>query len=276
MKQENAPTLKEMFPGKPLPIFDTHCHLLEEAFDEDREDLISRLKDASVVHVLEAGCAMEDIPRVTDLCEKHPGFIYGAVGIHPHRADSFSEAVLPELYRALLHPSIRAVGEIGLDYYYDFSPREDQKKCFDAQLSLAGSLGKPVVIHDRDAHGDCMDLLRAHRSSLSGVMHCFSGSYETARDCLDLGLYIGVGGSVTFKNAKKFQDILPRIPLERILLETDSPYLTPVPFRGKRNDPGYIRLVIREISRIRPESEEVIAETCLENGRTLFGISSDR
>ncbi|MBR5804906.1 MAG: TatD family hydrolase [Clostridia bacterium] len=273
MSVSDQVTIDSLTGGIYRPVFDTHAHYLDEAFDACREDLIRTLQASSVVHVMEAACELSDVPKVIGLCEKYPGFFVGAAGIHPHQADSFSEDSVESLRASFGScPSLRAVGEIGMDYHYDFSPREIQKTCFDAQLSLAGELGLPVIIHDREAHGDCLDLLKSHRGRLSGVMHCFSGSYETARECLDLGLYLGIGGSLTFRNAKKLVEIVPRLPLDRIVLETDCPYMTPEPFRGRVNDSRYIQLVLKRISELRPESADFLAPVFLKNSLSLFGM----
>ena len=255
-----------------IRLFDTHAHLLDGRFDEDREALVSGLPARGVACVLEAACEAADIPRVIALCERHPGLVYGAAGIHPHSASGFTGETLAQIESALAHPAIRAVGEIGLDYHYDFSPREAQKACFDAQLALAGRRGRPVVIHDREAHGDCLDLLREHRDGLQGVMHCFSGSYEMARACLDLGLYLGIGGSLTFKNAKKLLETVQKAPRDRLLLETDCPYMTPEPFRGRRNDSTHVHLVAETIAQIKGTDPEEVARVTLENGRRFFRI----
>lgn len=255
-----------------MQLFDTHAHLLDDRFDADREALIAGFSEVGVVHVLEAACEATDIPKVIALCDAHPRVIYGAVGVHPHSASEFSPDVLQQIRAALAHPAIRAVGEIGLDYHYDFSPRDVQRDCFDAQLALAHEAGFPVVIHDREAHGDTLDLLRLHRDGLQGVMHCFSGSWETAKECLDLGLHLGIGGSLTFKNAKKLVELVPKVPRDRLLLETDCPYMTPEPFRGKRNDPTLTRLTLARLAELRGEDEEELAAACFENGRRLFGL----
>lgn len=264
-------TIDSLTSGIYRPVFDTHAHYLDEEFDACRETLIETLRASSVVHVMEAACDLSDVQKIVRLCEDYPGFFFGAAGIHPHNADSYSEHSLESLRSSFAaNRSLRAVGEIGLDYHYDFSPRETQKACFDAQLSLAGDLDLPVIIHDREAHGDCLDLLKAHRSRLSGVMHCFSGSYETARECLDLGLYLGIGGSLTFRNAKKLVEIVPKLPLDRIVLETDCPYMAPEPFRGRINDSRYIQLVLKRVSELRHESEDFLASVFLGNSLSLF------
>ena len=266
-------TIDSLTGGIYLPVFDTHAHYLDERFDSCREELVRTLQASSVVHVMEAACDLSDIPGIVSLCEKHPGFFFGAAGIHPHNADSFANDSMESLRAALAAiPSLLAVGEIGLDYHYDFSPRETQRACFDSQLSLAGELGLPVIVHDREAHGDCLDLLKSHRNKLSGVMHCFSGSYETARECLDLGLYLGIGGSLTFKNARKLLEIVPKLPLDRIVLETDCPYMTPEPFRGRLNDSRNIQLVLNRISELRREPADSLASVFMKNSLSLFGM----
>ena len=266
-------TIDSITGGVYRPVFDTHAQYLDERFDDCREDLIRILRASSVVHVMEAACSLSDVPEVIRLCEAYPGFFFGAAGIHPHQADSFVNDSIDSLRASFSScPSLRAVGEIGLDYHYDFSPRAVQRTCFDAQLSLAGDLALPVIVHDREAHGDCLDLLKSHRRRLSGVMHCFSGSYETAKECLDLGLYLGIGGSLTFRNAKKLVEIVPKLPLDRIVLETDCPYMTPEPFRGRLNDSRYIQLVLNRIADLRHESADALAPVFLNNGLALFGI----
>lgn len=255
-----------------MQLFDTHAHLLDDRFDEDRAAVIAKIREEGVVHVLECACESADIDKVIALAEAYPKMIYGAVGVHPHSASEWSPDVYAKVEAALAHHAIRAVGEIGLDYHYDFSPRDAQKVCFDAQLSLANEKNMPVVIHDREAHGDTLDLLRLHKDGLSGVMHCFSGSWETAKECLDLGLHLGIGGSLTFKNAKKLVELVPKVPRDRLLLETDCPYMTPEPFRGKRNDPSLTKLTLARLASLRGEDVEELAAALFENGRRLFGI----
>ena len=255
-----------------MRIFDTHAHLLDEQFDADREQVIASLASAGVVHVMEACCDEAGIDRVTELVGAHPMF-FGSAGVHPHYADAFRPETLKHIRSALAQERMLAIGEIGLDYHYDFSPRDQQRDCFDAQLALAGELHVPVIIHDREAHGDCMDLLRSHKSGLSGVMHCFSASYEIAKECVDMGLYIAFGGALTFKNAVHQWDIASRLPLDRLLIETDCPYMTPVPFRGTRNDPTRIVLTLNKLSEIRGIDPETLSETLFLNSLRAFGIA---
>lgn len=267
----------------PAHLFDTHVHLLDERFDEDREAVIAALSGCGmpngapsgaafgVGRVLEACCDEAEIDRVIDLCERHP-CVYGSAGVHPHSAAEWNAGTAAHIAQALAHPRIVAVGEIGLDYHYDFSPRAVQKQVFEEQIAIAIAHRKPIIVHDREAHGDCMDILRAHRGALSGVMHCFSGSYETARESIDLGLYIAFGGALTFKNALTRRDIAARLPLDRLLIETDCPYMTPEPYRGKRNDPCLVYRVLEAMAAVRPEPMEQIAAATTANAYRCFGI----
>ena len=254
-----------------MRIFDTHAHLLDEQFDADREELIASLPEAGIAHVMEACCDEAGIDRVAELVQNVP-FFYGSAGVHPHSADEFRPETLDHIRDALKKERMLAIGEIGLDYHYDFSPRDVQKACFDAQLALAAELSAPVIIHDREAHGDTMDLLRRYKGALSGVMHCFSASYEIAKECIDLGLYVAFGGALTFKNAVHQWDIASRLPLDRLLIETDCPYMTPVPFRGKRNDPRLIVHTLWKLSELRGTDPETLSETLYQNALCAFGI----
>ena len=254
-----------------MRLFDTHAHLLDEQFDADREELIASLPEAGIAHVMEACCDEAGIDRVVELVARVP-FLYGSAGVHPHSADEFRPETPDHIRAALTHERMVAIGEIGLDYHYDFSPRDVQRTCFDAQLALAAELHRPVIIHDREAHGDTMDLLRHYRGSLSGVMHCFSASYEIAKECIDLGLHIAFGGALTFKNAVHQWEIASKLPLDRLLIETDCPYMTPVPFRGRRNDPTRMVLTLQKLSELRNIEPETLSETLYENSFRAFSI----
>lgn len=254
-----------------MKLFDTHAHLLDERFDADRDGVIRSLADADVAYVVEACCKLADIPPIQALVRTWD-FIYGTAGVHPHEAAEWGKEAAETVADALTREKCVAAGEIGLDYHYDFAPRAVQQACFDEQLSIAGALRKPVVIHDREAHGDTMALLRAHKDALSGVMHCFSGSRETAKECMDLGLYIAFGGAVTFKNANKLLLAAAYVPTERLLIETDCPYMTPVPYRGKRNSPALIGLTLKRLAEIRGETPEALAAVTMENARRVFGL----
>ncbi|MBO4562488.1 MAG: TatD family hydrolase [Clostridia bacterium] len=257
-----------------MRIFDTHAHLTDARFDDDRDELIARLPEAGVELVCDVACDLRSTDAALELIEKH-GFIFGAVGMHPHTASFMDGELTDKLYSLLKHRKMLALGEIGLDYHYDLSPREVQKEWFDKQLSIAEELHMPVILHIREAMGDCLDILRAHRQRLSekgGIMHCYSGSAESARECLDLGLYIGIGGSLTFKNNRRGVETAAYVPLDRIVFETDCPYMAPVPHRGERNDPTLIPLVIKRYSEITGIDEETAAEAAFINGCRVLGV----
>lgn len=252
-------------------IFDTHAHYDAEAFDEDRNEMLARLPEKGVCGIINNGTDLESSAVSIKLAETYD-YIYAAAGIHPELAANFRAEDVEKLRPLLAHPKTVALGEIGLDYHYeDACPREQQKEIFEAQLRLANELDMPVIIHDREAHGDTMDLLRKHRPK--GTLHCFSGSVEMAREIIRLGLYIGLGGVVTFKNARHSVEVAADIPLDRLLLETDAPYMAPVPFRGKRCDSSMIVYVADRIAQIRGlTTNEVLAAT-KENARRLYQIS---
>lgn len=257
-----------------MHLFDTHAHLLDDRFDEDRAQLLAELPQKGIAYVLEACTGYADVPGILALTEQY-GYIYGSVGTHPHEAKDMTQAHLDE-YRALARrEKILAIGEIGLDYHYDFSPREVQRACFDAQLSLAKEAGLPVILHMREATEDMLALLRDHKDGLKGIMHCYTGSYDTAKICIDLGLHIAFGGALTFKNARKSIEAAAQLPMERLLLETDCPYMTPEPLRGKRNDPSLVRLVCQKLAAIRGMEPEETAAVTLENARALFGLRAE-
>jgi TatD DNase family protein len=253
-------------------FFDSHAHLDDKRFDQDRHELITGLPKRGISYVLNAGADMVSSRKSADLAAKYP-FIYASVGIHPHDARNAAKGYLDQLKALARQPKVKAIGEIGLDYHYDFSPRDVQRKCFVEQLELAGQLGLPVIIHDREAHGDIMKILKENRHLYSqGVLHCFSGSWEMAKACIDLGMYIALGGTVTFKNAVKAVEIAGKIPLEYLLIETDCPYLAPHPFRGRRNDPSLVRYVAERIGEIRGTEPMVVAGATLNNAKRLFNI----
>ena len=251
--------------------FDTHAHLDDEAFDEDRDELLLRLRESGVDFVLDPGCDPESSRKAASLAEGEE-WIFFAAGIHPEEVHAFNDEGLAQIADLLKHPKCRAVGEIGLDYYWDDSRKEEQKRLFHAQLSLARENGLPVVIHDREAHGDCLAVVRQY-PGLRGVFHCYSGSPEMAEELLRMGWYLGFDGPITYKNARKALDVLRICPEERILVETDSPYLAPVPKRGKRNDPGNLPFICAKIAEIRGKTTEEVAELTAVNGRRLFGIA---
>ena len=252
-------------------LFDTHAHLDDRAFDEDREELLASLPGQGLELVMNPGCSLESSRNTVKLAAAYD-YIYAAVGSHPDVADEVNEEVLEE-YRTLckLNPKVRAIGEIGLDYYYEDIPREVQLKAFRLQMELARELDLPVIVHERDAHEDGMKVVREF-SDVKGVFHCYSGSAEMARQLVNEGWYIGFTGVLTFKNARKAVEVAAAIPLERIVLETDCPYMAPVPFRGKRNDPGKLCYMAQKLAEIRGVSVEEIHRITTENGRRLYRI----
>ena len=255
-----------------MDIFDTHAHLLDDHFDSDREQLIASLADNNVKLVMEACTDLGYLEKLIPFIERHP-MIYGAAGLHPEELGPYALSDLDAVESALAHEKIKAVGEIGLDYYWpENPPREVQREFFDAQLSLAAAHHLPVIIHDREAHGDTVDILRAHKGQVTGVMHCFSGSYETAKECLNMGFYIGFGGALTFKNAKRNVEVAAKVPLDRLVVETDCPYMAPVPCRGQRNDPTKTLYVLQKLAELRSMDQETLAPVLFENGKRLFGI----
>lgn len=252
-------------------IFDSHAHYESEQFDTDRDELLQALPQRGVVGIINMGTDILTCRQTISLTEKYD-YIYGAVGIHPECAKDLPDNWLSQLRTFLQHNKIIAVGEIGLDYHWlELCPKERQQEVFSVQLELAGELDYPVVLHDREAHGDMMDFMRKYRPK--GVMHCFSGSVEMARELIKLGLYIGLDGPVTFKNARHSVEVAKEIPLEKLLLETDAPYMAPVPFRGKRNDSSYIRYIGERIAEIRGVAPEVIFNATTENTKRLFSVS---
>ncbi len=256
-------------------IFDSHAHYDDEAFDEDREELLGRLNAEGVGRVINVGASWRGVQDTVALTARYP-FVYGAVGIHPDHVGEMNDERLAELLTLCQNPKIRAVGEIGLDYYWDKESHDLQKLWFSRQLSLAKEAGLPVIIHSREAAQDTFDQMkREHAGSTGGVIHCFSGSVEMAREYVKLGYYIGIGGVVTFKNARVLKEVAREIPLERILVETDCPYLAPTPHRGKRNCSLYLPLVIREIAEQKGITPEEVEAVTWENACELFGLAEE-
>lgn len=252
-------------------LFDTHAHMDDRAFDEDREALLSRLPEEGIGLLMNPGCSLAS-SRAACALAKNYDYIYAAVGSHPDVAVEVCPEVL-EQYRVLIreNPKVRAIGEIGLDYHYEDIPREIQKDAFRAQMALAAELNLPVIVHEREAHGDGMAIVREF-PTVTGVFHCYSGSLEMARELISLGWYIGFTGVLTFKNARKALEVAAALPLERIVLETDCPYMSPEPFRGKRNDPGKLYRMAQALAALRGLSEEAVQRVTLENGRRLYRI----
>ena len=254
-----------------MMLFDTHAHMDDRAFDTDREELLSALPGQGLALVMNPGCSLESSRNAVRLAKEYD-YIYAAVGSHPDAADEVDEAVLEE-YRKLCkrNPKVKAIGEIGLDYHYEDIPRDIQLKAFRAQMELARELGLPVIVHERDAHEDGMAVVREF-PEVTGVFHCYSGSAEMARQLVDRGWYIGFTGVLTFKNARKAIEVASSIPLERIVLETDCPYMAPEPFRGRRNDPGKLYRMAEKLAEIRGLSMEEVQAVTVENGKRLYRI----
>lgn len=253
-------------------LFDSHAHLDDERFAADRETVIERARAAGMRGILNAGADMQSSGRGIELANRND-LIYAAVGIHPHDAkNAVADDYLQLECWAFAEKKVVAIGEIGLDYHYDFSPRDVQQQVFVRQLTIARKTGKPVVIHNRESHGDMLKILQTHAAGLRGVFHCYSGSIEMLEQLLNMGLYISVGGPVTFANARKLSEVVRHIPLERLLIETDCPYLTPVPFRGKRNEPLHVGYVAAKIAELLGLSIEMVAEATANNAHTLFKI----
>ena len=249
-------------------IFDTHAHYDDDSFQDDISETMDFVFSNGVSTVINCGCTVRSSIASIELSNKYPGKVYAAVGIHPLDAAEEGIDSLTEIRKLSEDPSCVAIGEIGLDYHYDSTPIDLQNHFFEKQLILANSVGLPVIIHDREAHADCLKHILKHRPI--GVMHCYSGSLETAKQLIDAGLYIGIGGSVTFKNAVKPKQVAKEIPLERLLLETDCPYMAPVPFRGKRNNSAYISYVAETIAELRDIEPQTVIDIASENARRLF------
>ena len=252
-------------------LFDTHAHLNDPAFDPDRESLMAGLAGKGVGYVMNAGCSLESSRDIVRMAENYP-WLYASVGSHPDSADEVNEEVIEE-YRKLckLSPKVRAIGEIGLDYYYEDIPRDVQKKAFRMQMELAKEVDLPVIIHERDAHDDGMRIVKEF-PGVTGVFHCYSGSAEMARQLVNMGWYIGFTGVLTFKNARKAVETAASIPLDRIVLETDCPFMAPEPFRGKRNDPGYLYRMAERLAEIRGISVEEAEAVTTANAKALYRL----
>ena len=251
-------------------IFDSHAHYDDKAFDEDRTELLTSLPQKGISAVVNCASDLESSRTSLSLTEKY-GFIYAACGVHPHEAQEAPDDFIEVLKELLEKEKCVAVGEIGLDYHYDFSPRDIQLDVFEKQLILANEFDMPVVIHDREAHEDTLNLLKKHKPR--GVVHCFSGSAEMAKEILKLGMYIGLGGAVTFKNAKKPCEVAAVVPDDRLLVETDCPYMTPVPHRGERNSSDYIPFTAEKLAEIRNTDAQSIIDITRRNACELFGVS---
>ena len=252
-------------------LFDTHAHMDSRSFNDDREDLLRNLPQQGIGLLMNPGCSLESSKKAVQLAKEYD-YIYAAVGSHPDAADEVNDAVLED-YRMLckLNPKVKAIGEIGLDYHYEDIPRQLQKKAFIAQMELARELDLPVIVHERDAHEDGMAIIKQF-PEVTGVFHCYSGSAQMALELTKLGWYIGFTGVLTFKNARRAIEAAQAIPLDRIVLETDCPYMSPEPFRGRRNDPGQLYRMALQLAEIRGISQEDAQRITYENGKRLYRI----
>jgi len=253
-------------------LIDTHAHLDLSDFKSDCEAVIERARAAGVEHIITIGIGLKECRRALEIARKH-SFISAAIGIHPHNASHLDLTALDFLEKHAQEPDVVALGEMGLDFFRNRSPREDQMRAFRAQLDLAESLRLPVVIHDRDAHSETMEILHEEKPTFGGVLHCFSGDTAMAKQCIDLGFLISIPGTVTFKNAATIQAVARDIPLEHLLLETDCPFLTPMPHRGKRNEPAYVRFVAEKVAELKRTSVEEVIEQTGANACRLFNLT---
>ncbi|MDF1509510.1 TatD family hydrolase [Robertmurraya sp. DFI.2.37] len=253
-------------------LFDTHAHLNAEQFAEDLEEVIARAQENGVENMVIVGFDRPTITRAMELVEKYD-FMYASVGWHPVDAIDMNDEDLAWIEDLSSHPKVVAIGEMGLDYYWDKSPKEIQKEVFRKQIQLAKKVNLPIVIHNREATADIVEILKEEGASeVGGIMHCFSGSVEVAQECLNMNFYISLGGPVTFKNARKPKEVAEAVPLEKLLIETDCPYLAPHPYRGKRNEPGYVKLVAEQIAELKGISYEEVARITTANAKKLFAI----
>ena len=251
-------------------LFDTHAHLNDPAFDPDREELMNGLAAKGIGYVMNAGCSLASSRDIVKMAERYP-WLYGSVGSHPDSADEVNEEVIEEYRKLCAHEKVKAIGEIGLDYYYEDIPRDIQKNAFRMQMALAQEMDMPVIVHEREAHDDGMRIVKEF-PKVKGVFHCYSGSAEMARQLVNMGWYIGFTGVLTFKNARKAVETAASIPLERIVIETDCPFMAPEPFRGKRNDPGYLPKMAEKLAEIRGISVEEAITATTENAKRLYRI----
>lgn len=257
-----------------LGLIDSHAHIQGKEYADDRAAVIQRANDAGVAQIIVVGGAgeMTSNAAAVALAESCPS-LHATVGMHPHDAKDVGQAELYALKKLAAHPKVIAIGETGLDYYYNHSPREVQRRVFAQFIGLAKETGLPLVVHERDAASEAVELLRSEGvGEIRGVIHCFTGNYDAARAYMDLGFYLSFTGIITFKNAEPLRDAVRQVPLEKMFVETDSPYLTPVPHRGKRNEPAYVRLVAETVAQVKRITLEQVAQTTTHNVQQLFGM----
>jgi len=253
-------------------LIDSHAHLEMPDFKRDLEQVIQRARESGVGYIFTVGTEKKDWKRALEIADSHPS-IYAILGVHPHNAKEIEDQTYPALRELCRNGKVRACGEIGLDFFRNLSPRDIQLKRFREQIGLAKELGLPIVVHDREAHQETLEILKSEKAEeCGGIIHCFSGDYVMAKICIDMGFYISVPGSITFKNAEGFREIVKRIPLESLLVETDAPFITPEPFRGKRNEPGYVRYTAQKVAEIKKISFEKVAEVTTENALKVYRL----
>ncbi len=251
-----------------MKLVDTHCHITDDKYDEDRNEILKEIEE-NLEFAVNIGFDLESSKRSIDLADRYD-FMYAVVGVHPTDINGYNDELEENLEKLALHPKVVAIGEIGLDYHWMKDEKEKQKSIFRRQLEMAKRVNKPVVIHTRDATYDTLEILKEY-PEIKGIVHCYPGSYESAVELMD-NYYFGVGGVITFKNARKLVEAVTKIPLERLVIETDSPYLTPTPFRGKRNNPIYVEYVARKIAEIKGVSYEEVVKITTENAKEIYGI----
>ena len=251
-----------------MKLVDTHCHITDDKYDEDRNEILKEIEE-NLEFAVNIGFDLESSKRSIDLADRYD-FMYAVVGVHPTDINGYNDELEENLEKLALHPKVVAIGEIGLDYHWMKDEKEKQKSIFRRQLEMAKRVNKPVVIHTRDATNDTLEILKEY-PEIKGIVHCYPGSYESAVELMD-NYYFGVGGVITFKNARKLVEAVTKIPLERLVIETDAPYLTPTPFRGKRNNPVYVEYVARKIAEIKGVSYEEVVKITTENAKEIYGI----
>jgi len=254
-------------------LIDSHAHLEMHEFKNDLDEVVQRAKEAGIGYIFTVGTEKRDWKRALEIANAH-SFIYVILGVHPHNAKEIDGETYELLKRLCQNEKVKAYGEIGLDFFRNLSPRPLQLKRFREQVGLAKDLGLPIVIHDRDAHRETVEILKSEKAeACGGIIHCFSGDYQMAKECIEMGFCISIPGTITFKNAEAFQEVVRKLPLESLLVETDAPYLAPVPFRGKRNEPSYVRYTAQKVSEIKKVSFEKVAEVTTENALRVFKLN---
>jgi TatD DNase family protein len=253
-------------------LIDSHAHLEMPEFRRDLVEVVQRARTSGVEYIFTVGTEKKDWTRALEIAHSHPS-VYAILGVHPHNAREINEGTYPTLRKLCADDKVRAYGEIGLDFYRNLSPRDVQLKRFREQIQLAKELGLPIVVHDREAHQETLEILKSEKAEeCGGIIHCFSGDYGMAKACIDMGFYISIPGSITFKNAERSHENVKKIPLEALLIETDAPFLAPVPFRGKRNEPGYVRYTAQKIAEIKKVPFEKVAEVTTENALRVYRL----